>query len=70
MPLCFSSDGYYTYSTTVEATFLELYSTVNESIQGVVLTHSNVSAGVVTSTALANDNVACDTLFTAENLDA
>ena len=69
-PLCLSSDGYHTHSTAVETTFPELYGTIYESIESVVLAHSNVCAGVVTSTTLANDDVACYALFTSENLDA
>ena len=70
MPLCLSSNGNHTDSTAVETTFPELYGTIYECIEGVVLTHSNISAGIVTSTALANDDVACNTLFSAEDLDA
>ena len=69
-PLCLSSYGYHTHSTTVETTFPELYGTIHESIESVVLAHSNVCAGIVTCTALANDDVACYALFTSENLDA
>ena len=70
MPLCLSGDGNDTYSTAVEATFPELYGSINESIESVVLAHSNVSAGIVTCAALANDDVACYALLTSENLDA
>ena len=70
MPLCLSSDRNYTDSTTVEATFPELYGSVNESIESVVLAHSNVSAGIVTCATLTNDNVASNALFTTKNLDA
>ena len=70
MPLCLSSDRNYTYSTAVETTFPELYGSVNKSIERVVLTHSNVCAGIVTSTALTNDDVTSDALFTTKNLDA
>ena len=70
MPLCLSGDGNDTYSTAVEATLPELYGSINESIESVVLAHSNVSAGIVTSTTLTNDNVASNALFTTKNLDA
>ena len=70
VPLCLSSDGHHTYSTTVETTFLELYGSVHESIEGVVLTHSNVSARIVTCAALTNDDVACNALLSAKNLDS
>jgi len=70
MPLCLSSDGNHTDSTAVETTFPELYDSINESIERVVLAHSNVSAGIVTCAALANDNVACHALLTTKNLDA
>ena len=70
MPLCLSGDGNHTDSTAVETTFPELYGSIYESIEGVVLTHSNISAWIVTCTALANDDVACYALLTSENLDA
>ena len=49
---------------------MELYSTINECEQGVILTDGHVVAGIVLRTALANDDVACETLLTAENLNA
>ena len=70
MPLCLSGYGNNTYSTAVEATLPELYGSIYESIERVVLTHSNVCAGIVASAALANDDVACHALLTSENLDA
>ena len=36
---------------------LELYCSVNESIQGVVLTHAHVSTSTMNSTALTANNV-------------
>ncbi len=68
MPLCLSC-GYDTYSAAVKATFLELYCAVNEGIECVVLTHSYVSAGVVTCAALTYDDVACNALLATENFN-
>jgi len=69
MPLCLSGDGNDTYSTAVETTLPELYSSINECIESVVLAHSHISAGIVTCAALTNDDVACDALLATENLN-
>jgi len=36
----------------------ELYSTIHESIKGVVLAHTDVAVGIVDSTPLTDDNIA------------
>lgn len=53
---CFSGD--YRYETSVFPTYLELYGSVNEGIQGVVAAHTDVFARVEFSTSLTNDDVA------------
>ena len=67
-PLCLSSRNN-TYSTAVETTLLELYGSVHESIERVVLAHANVCARIVTCAALTNDDVACHALLATENLN-
>ena len=49
---------------------MELYRSVNECIEGVVLTHTNIVTGVVLRATLANNNVACNNLLATENLNA
>jgi hypothetical protein len=49
---------------------VELYSTINESEQCVVLTDCYVVARVVLRAALTNDNVTSYALLTTEDLDA
>ena len=47
-----------------------LYSTVHESVESVVLAHSDIGAGIVDSTPLADQDVACFYGFLAEFLDS
>ena len=49
---------------------MELYSTIAESIERIVLTHSHVVACIVLRATLANDNVTCNNLLATENLNA
>ena len=49
---------------------LELDDAVTQGVQGVILAHADILAGVVSRTALADDDVAGDALLTAENLNA
>ena len=63
------SQGQYGYNTTVASTAFEVYNTINECEEGVILTHANVLARVVNSTALTHDDVTSDTLLTAPNLN-
>ncbi len=49
---------------------MELYGTVYECVEGIILTNSNVVTRIVLCTTLTNDDVASQTLLTAENLDA
>ena len=56
--------------TTVFAAFVELNDTVDKCKEGVVFTHANILAGVVSSTTLTNDNVAGDALLTTKDFHA
>ena len=61
--------GLHAHGRTVQTTLLEHHHTVLQGVEGVVLTHSNILAGVVLGAALANDDVAGDALLTAPNLN-
>ena len=50
--------------------FVELHDAVDEGVEGVILAHADVLAGVVDRAALTDDDVAGDALLTAENLNA
>lgn len=65
---CFSGD--YRYETSVFPTYLELYSSVNEGIQGVVAAHADVFTRVEFSTSLTNDDVAGFAGFATEDFNA
>ncbi len=54
----------------VAGTFLELNSSVNESVKSVVFTHAYVCARTVNSTALTADDVASLSELTTENFNA
>ena len=54
----------------VTSAVLELYGTVNQSIQSVVLAHANVSARTVLGTALTADDVTGLSKLTTKNLHA
>ena len=54
----------------VTSAVLELYSTVNQSIQSVVLAHANIHAGTMLSTALTADDVTSLGKLTTKNLHA
>ena len=56
--------------TTIFAAFVELNDTVDKCKEGVVLTHANILAGVVSGTALTNDDVAGDTFLTTKDFHA
>ena len=64
------SQGQYGYNTTVASTALEVYNTINECEEGVILTHANILARVVNSTALTNNDVAGHAYLAAPNLNA
>lgn len=66
--LCFCF-RYYRNCALVITAFVEVYHTVNESIQGVVLADTHVLTRVVLGAALANDDVAGDTLLTTPDLN-
>lgn len=53
----------------VLSAFVELHHAVDEGVQGVILAHTHVLAGVVGRAALADDDVAGDALLTAKNLN-
>lgn len=65
--LCFRN---YRNNALVMTTLVELNSTINQSIECIILTHSNVVTCIVLRTTLANDDITCNTLLTAENLNA
>ena len=54
----------------VTSAVLELYSAVNQGIEGVVLAHANVLTGTMLGTALTADDVAGFGKLTTKNLDA
>ena len=54
----------------VTSAVLELYSAVNQSIEGVVLAHANVHAGTVLGSALTADDVTGLGKLTTKNLHA
>ena len=54
----------------VTSAVLELYSTVNQSIQSVVLAHANVLTGTMLGTALTADDVTGLGKLTTKNLHA
>ncbi len=58
------------YDALVATSLAELNGSVDKCVERVVLTHSHICSGIVLGAALANDDVACDTLLTAENLNA
>ena len=57
-------------NATITIAAVEFYHTVNESEECVVLTHTHVLAGIVNSTALTHDDVACYAGLTTPNLNA
>ena len=54
----------------VTSAVLELYGTVNQSIQRVILAHANILAGTMLGTALTADDVTGLGKLTTKNLDA
>ena len=63
-------NGKYGDVTTVFAAFVELNDTVDKCKEGVILTHTDILAGTVGSTALANDDVTGDALLTTKDFHA
>ncbi len=49
--------------------FLELNRAVNQREKGVILTHSDIHAGIMDRTSLADDDIAGFGELTAENFD-
>ena len=50
--------------------FVEFHNTVDESIQRMVSSHTDILAGVMSGTTLTDNNVAGDALLTTKNLNA
>lgn len=51
-------------------TLLEVYYTVYQCVKRMVFAHAYILAWVVNSTALTNNNVACNTVLATENFYA
>ena len=56
--------------TLVALALVELNSSVDECVERVVLTHSNIVASIVLRATLTNDDVTSYNLLTAKNLHA
>lgn len=69
MGLCFS-DGGNANDTAVAVATLEVNNAVGKSIERVIATHAYVSTGIMNSTALTYDDVACNAGLTTPNLNA
>ena len=63
-------DGFDRNHAAVALTTLESHHAICESEEGVILTHTNILAGIVDSAALANDDVASDASLTTPDLNA
>jgi len=68
--LFFALGGSHYVNVSVTCAVLEFYSTINESIQCVVTTHTNVLAGTVNCTALTTDDVTSLCELTTKNFNA
>ena len=55
---------------SVFAAFVEFHHTVDQSIERIVLAHSDILSGIVDGATLTHDDVAGDALLTTENLHA
>lgn len=60
-------NGNYTPVTTA---FMEVYNTVNQCIQCIILANTDILTGIVTSTALTHDNITGQASLTTPNLYA
>lgn len=67
--LCFCSRDN-RHDRLVVLSSVEVYCTVYESVESIVLTLCYIFAREMLVTTLANDDVACDALLTTPNLDA
>lgn len=65
--LCLSL-GFYVDEATTFLALGEHHCAVNKRIEGVILAHAHVDAGMVHGTALTFDDVACLGVLTAKNL--
>lgn len=61
---------YYRHYALVAAALVEINHTVNQRVKRIVLAYTNVLSRVVLRAALANNNVAGDTLLAAPDLNA
>ena len=60
---------YYRNSALVSAALVEIHNAVNESVESIVFADTYILTRVVLCAALANDDVACDNLLAAPNLN-
>ena len=56
-------------NAALAAVVAEIYDTVSQCVQSVVTAHTHVLSGVVYCASLANQDVACDAVLTAKNLN-
>lgn len=66
--LCFCG-GHIDELATIAA-FSEEHCAVDERVEGVVFAHTHVKTGMMYSTALALDDIACLSILTTENLNS
>ena len=62
--------GDYADERAVLTALVELHNAVDEGVEGVILTHADILAGIVDGAALTDDDVARDALLTTEDLNA
>ena len=67
---CSSLEGLNIDESTAVAALSEHYGAINESVDGVVLTHAHVETGMMNCTTLTLDDVAGFSKLTTENLNA
>lgn len=65
--LCLSH-WYNAHRATVSTTLLELYGSVNQCIQGIILADTYILTRIMTSTALTYNHITSDALLTTEYL--
>jgi len=64
------NDRVYRYERAVFVSFSENNATVYQSEQGVVFAYPHIATGMMTGTALADDDIAAVSQLSAKNLDA
>lgn len=67
---CFRFCRNYRYITLVFATYLELYCSVYQGVEGVVAAHADIAARVELCTSLTNDDIAGFCCFATEQFNA